>query len=981
MLKQFSMETPTIENATNKASKKIKLEKVSQSEVDREETSPDNIDTQALTSKTELLQRDVKKGQEFIHHALRDLPTDENWRQVRSDLNDVLKQDSVTQCKVVVLGATGVGKSSVLNAVLDEGNLLPSSGTGDACTAVPIEIHFNDDPKYPDLKAQVQYVTEAEWCDVIVQAKAEADADEDEDVSRSALQRLHTVYPRLSDEDIIASSVGEILATNDSAKLLGNCIDLQTKDRVSFYKDFKQQIGSLKKPGYATWPMIDHARLYVRHPLLENGLVLVDIPGMFETNRARIENAAAYLRRCSAVCIVAQAGRSSSDANQESLFSRALNQIQFDQRLDSVLLVCTKSDEVVLEETAEELNVPETQELQTQLNRAKVNCRRVQERIESIQQELQNRWKIADFRKKDADRWKNAQKRAASDWDSFRVPKERLADGKFLKAEYDDSIWDQDDVVKKIADLREEGIAASSQCKELKAQIAKKKTQLATHEASAEQLTTKIKQAIFKARNEFVRDQQVKIYLDAVRRYDRQSSKAVEKLLDLVHSGGIQLHGAVDVKARVFCVSALAYSHLSGLKKYAIKETAETVRNTSKCADVVTNVADTEIPALSERLRHVALTERYHKLCKIELKLQIALGSLQSRLSPRLQQKGIDIDTAAQATQDFASNVNQFLQKFTSSSVADAKLKALYKAEFADRVLQVKEDATKRADVRVRQFAEHPSPESSTSKALYPAEFKAAVHPDRRGFYVTKRILGNGTTLTIDFNETIARAVKFFMIALAKTVLISSRGHLKQALESVRQHLQTYLDDLHSYFRLSAITAGVTLRRITLAEEQLKRRKLDLKQTFQKSSRAVSGCHAEAAGPLAKDIERRMVPAYARAYQVSGSGARAAMADELTRALGTGNVIADSISAYDHRISKALDDVLNELSDEISTMANSIVADYNASMGDRAQTTESTGDVRLDRIRNQMIAYGYDGLKAEEAEVDIEAVSEKVEDT
>ncbi len=64
--------------------------------------------------------------------------------------------------KVGVLGKTGAGKSSLMNALLDK-RILPTNGF-QACTAVPIEVSYNgfDDPKRRYV-AEIEFETQEHW--------------------------------------------------------------------------------------------------------------------------------------------------------------------------------------------------------------------------------------------------------------------------------------------------------------------------------------------------------------------------------------------------------------------------------------------------------------------------------------------------------------------------------------------------------------------------------------------------------------------------------------------------------------------------------------------------------------------------------------------------------------------------------------------------------------------------------------------------
>ncbi|XP_030262969.1 nuclear GTPase SLIP-GC-like [Sparus aurata] len=63
---------------------------------------------------------------------------------------------------VGVFGKTGAGKSSLINAVIGEKNLLPS-GSISACTSVMIKVEAN--MKSPKYEAEIEFITKEEWKD------------------------------------------------------------------------------------------------------------------------------------------------------------------------------------------------------------------------------------------------------------------------------------------------------------------------------------------------------------------------------------------------------------------------------------------------------------------------------------------------------------------------------------------------------------------------------------------------------------------------------------------------------------------------------------------------------------------------------------------------------------------------------------------------------------------------------------------------
>jgi predicted GTPase len=60
----------------------------------------------------------------------------------RKDLKELQTKFSLSKTVIAVVGYTGAGKSSLINAVLDQPDILPTSGMR-ACTAVVVEVISN----------------------------------------------------------------------------------------------------------------------------------------------------------------------------------------------------------------------------------------------------------------------------------------------------------------------------------------------------------------------------------------------------------------------------------------------------------------------------------------------------------------------------------------------------------------------------------------------------------------------------------------------------------------------------------------------------------------------------------------------------------------------------------------------------------------------------------------------------------------------
>lgn len=134
-------------------------------------------------------------------------PRDTEYQAVISGFTEKLQQVKAKAKRrttvIGVLGTTGSGKSSLINALLDEGALLPTS-CKEACTAAPTEVSYTYDPEFA-YRAEVEFVSVEEWEQELSLLSKEFDALKDYDPSnrsevmnelQGTLAKLKAVCPR-----------------------------------------------------------------------------------------------------------------------------------------------------------------------------------------------------------------------------------------------------------------------------------------------------------------------------------------------------------------------------------------------------------------------------------------------------------------------------------------------------------------------------------------------------------------------------------------------------------------------------------------------------------------------------------------------------------------------------------------------------------------------------------------------------------------
>ena len=106
----------------------------------------------------------------LVHPAYSDFESDLIYKYIHFGINGadqildaLLKHKVDTPTVIGVVGNTGAGKSSVINAMLEEERLVPTNCMR-ACTAVVTEMSYNhSDKPNARYRAQIEFIKPADW--------------------------------------------------------------------------------------------------------------------------------------------------------------------------------------------------------------------------------------------------------------------------------------------------------------------------------------------------------------------------------------------------------------------------------------------------------------------------------------------------------------------------------------------------------------------------------------------------------------------------------------------------------------------------------------------------------------------------------------------------------------------------------------------------------------------------------------------------
>lgn len=182
-----------------------------------------------------------------------------------------------------------------------------------------------------------------------------------------AYAKMKAVYPLLTKEDMAAATVDRLM-DHYNAKVLGTVQDFESTDALSFYQRLQQYVDSKEKSRSASvtdkgpvreyWPLIKVVRLYVRAEALKTGAVIVDLPGVHDSNQARAAVAQKYMKQCTGLWIVAPITRAVDDKSAKTLMGESFKrQLKIDGAYSAVTFICSKTDDISITEAMESLEL------------------------------------------------------------------------------------------------------------------------------------------------------------------------------------------------------------------------------------------------------------------------------------------------------------------------------------------------------------------------------------------------------------------------------------------------------------------------------------------------------------------------------------------------------------------------------------------------------------------------------------------------
>ncbi|XP_044123992.1 nuclear GTPase SLIP-GC [Neovison vison] len=272
----------------------------------------------------------------------------------------LIEKPSLDPIYIGLFGSTGAGKSSLINAIIQQAMFLPVSGES-ICTSCIVQVSSGCCEQY---EAKIHLLSDQEWKEELKNLtkllhrteepdREEADVWDRDDAVEEAIWKLQMFYGNGAER----KSYEELLRARPKGKIpTSRIITLKAEEAgelsVKLDPYIRTQRRDLDGESAETqiWPLIKHVEVTLpKSELIPEGVVLVDIPGTGDFNSKRDEMWKKTIDKCSVIWVISDIERVSGGRAHEDLLNESIKACQRGFCRD-VALVVTKTDKLHLPE-------------------------------------------------------------------------------------------------------------------------------------------------------------------------------------------------------------------------------------------------------------------------------------------------------------------------------------------------------------------------------------------------------------------------------------------------------------------------------------------------------------------------------------------------------------------------------------------------------------------------------------------------------
>ncbi|KAM8763808.1 nuclear GTPase SLIP-GC isoform 1-T1 [Rhynchonycteris naso] len=296
----------------------------------------------------------------------------------------LIEKPSVDPIYIGLFGSTGAGKSSLINAIIQQAMFLPVSGES-ICTSCIVQVSSGCCEQY---EAKIHLLSDQcfwylcpkglgppmpwqEWKEELKNltkllhrteelSREEADVWDRDEAVEEAICKLQMLYGRGAER----KNYEELLRAKPKRKIpTSRIITLKADEaeelsvKLDPYIRTKRRDWDEGSAGAQMWPLIKHVEVTLpKSELIPEGVVLVDIPGTGDFNNKRDEMWKKTIDKCSVIWVISDIERVSGGRAHEDLLNESIKACQRGFCRD-IALVVTKTDKLHLPEYLRERKV------------------------------------------------------------------------------------------------------------------------------------------------------------------------------------------------------------------------------------------------------------------------------------------------------------------------------------------------------------------------------------------------------------------------------------------------------------------------------------------------------------------------------------------------------------------------------------------------------------------------------------------------
>ncbi|KAF7894037.1 hypothetical protein EAF00_007551 [Botryotinia globosa] len=305
---------------------------------------------------------------------------DVNFRRLLNDSKGLSKGDISSTRNIAILGASGEGKSSLINSLLHVTELARTSDGGSACTSVVTEYRQRKVSTFEPFSIEVEYLSKPERQEMVEELLWSyrqlllpdsdnegntLDSDEQERVEResavawSALEVLFSQQEEFDINFVSDNSKGAFERIKSQLLEWMEKIEFPADDESGLWtasahtSDECQELTSVFMED-KLWPFTKIICVYLDVEVLKTGVVLADLPGLQDTNLARVRATQKYLQNCDHVFIATKISRAITDTTLKSaLYSELKRHVPLAWEESGgtninfkLAVICTRSEDI-----------------------------------------------------------------------------------------------------------------------------------------------------------------------------------------------------------------------------------------------------------------------------------------------------------------------------------------------------------------------------------------------------------------------------------------------------------------------------------------------------------------------------------------------------------------------------------------------------------------------------------------------------------